>query len=104
MELKQSGQFELNQLSINNDIDIRLYGLLKDYHSKLFHASMLILEVSDVNNEIKSSCHFCGSDAKQNGRLNENGKFSKSDGDGSIEISISKFIPLCNKCYHTKGV
>jgi len=86
---------EINDLYLEFDVDINLYGLLRDYQQNIFRASMVILGMCDSIIEMTSKCHTCGEDAKQSARI-ENGKVVY---EGNL-ISVGfNYVPLCNYCY-----
>lgn len=81
-----------------SNVNVYLFGLLKNYHNKLFNGSKTIVERVDKLVEIKTKCEVadCGRKATCNYLENTN------DTDGDILIGDSQYKVFCQRHYAKK--
>lgn len=102
--------FELRKLSLEKDVVIECYGLLKDFRNDIFLSSAKLIELADECREFKTFCYLCSKKklSKKQANANFNMKIVKNEGgkisptlDGeSCEVGgIEMFVPTCSKCY-----
>lgn len=90
----------LREISIDQNIPVLCYGLRTDFRCELFPGSKRLLELADVIEEIKSTCHYCNKKAVFNMRL-LNGMATLSG--PQVQLGAEeKYLPTCAICYAQK--
>jgi thymidine kinase len=87
----------LRRLTLTADVPVICYGLRTDFRTKLFAGSQRLLELSDVIEEVKSTCHYCNRKAVFNLKHRDGRPIS----DGPIvELGAEEtYLPACHACY-----
>ncbi len=87
---------DIKDFIMEKDISVLCYGLKTNFTSKLFDGSKRLIEISDVQEEIKGIC-WCGKKATQNARVvNGNVVYTGEE----IQIGGNEsYTPLCFKHY-----
>lgn len=80
------------------DIPVICYGLRADFQNELFEGSKWLLAWADKIEEIKTVC-WCGSGARCNARVNENGEIVRV-GEQVVLGANDKYIALCRKHFN----
>lgn len=80
------------------DIPVICYGLRADFQNELFEGSKWLLAWADKIEEIKTVC-WCGSGARCNARVNENGEIVRI-GEQVMLGANDKYIALCRKHFN----
>lgn len=78
-------------------IPVICYGLRTDFRCELFAGSKRLMELADVMEEIKSTCHYCNKKAVFNMKL-INGLPSLSGPQVQLGAEES-YLPTCPSCY-----
>lgn len=102
--------YELRKLSIEKDIHIECFGLLKDFRNNLFQASAKLLELADKIVSVFAFCFLCSKqklncnqkNATYNMKIISNGDKIIPTMDGASKEcgGIEKYIPVCSNCYY----
>lgn len=102
--------YELHKLSIEKDVHIECFGLLKDFRNNLFQASAKLLELADKIVPVFAFCFLCSKhkldcnqkNATYNMKIISNGDKIVPTIDGASKEcgGIEKYIPVCSKCYY----
>lgn len=109
---------QLRRISLEHDIEIVCFGLLKDFRCNIFPSSAILLEVCDDIRTVKTVCMRCAENRRKTGSRSRAGQPARmatcsmrvcQDADGrqratlsgnSISIGgIEKYIPVCYDCY-----
>lgn len=89
---------QLLNVALEEDIDVRAFGLLTDFQTKFFPGSQRLMELSHQTTELETTCR-CGGFGRNNTRK-VNGAFVFSGGqvaiDGEGEVTYES---LCRECY-----
>lgn len=105
---------QLRRISIEKDIEVVCFGLLKDFRCDLFSTSRRLLELCDDIRTVKGFCMLCKDSAERHNkvpnRATVNMKFSRlgdsikpvMDGNTICIGGIDTFIPVCYMCFHAE--
>ncbi|OQS55263.1 tdk [Ecytonucleospora hepatopenaei] len=101
---------QLRKLSLEKNIAVECYGLLKDFRNDMFHASAKLLELVDNMKLVKTFCYFCSKNKLPTKQANatcsmkiikdENGNiFPTTEGEKCQCGGIETYVPTCSKCF-----
>ena len=90
----------LREITIQSDIPVICYGLRSDFRTHLFEGSRRLMELADIIEEIKSTCHYCNKKAVFNLKLLAG--MPTLDGP-TIQLGAEEsYLPACSTCYYEK--
>lgn len=108
--LTEEQMVQLRKLSLEKNITVDCYGLLKDFRNDLFPTCSRLIEIADEIRQVKTFCYMC---SKR--RCSQGGKTASfnlkilKEGDNLIPTlegeskqcgGIEMYVPVCSKCYY----
>lgn len=105
---------QLRRISMEMDIEVVCFGLLKDFRCSLFDTSRRLLELCDDVRMVKGFCMLCRGGAEGASKIPSRATVSMKitrvddsikpmvDGNSICIGGIDTFIPVCYRCFHAE--
>ncbi|ORD94238.1 KITH [Enterospora canceri] len=102
---------QLRRISLEQNIHVECYGLLKDFRNDLFFSAAKLVELADEIVQMKTFCYLCSRKRLANKMRNaqismkiiKNGDVTEPtlEGESKQVGGIDLYVPVCSRCYYT---